>query len=431
MRPEKPTSPSPIMLTPEDQEVLLFAQDSMAGIPSDVPPEIREREEAEVVDFVNTFEGRERIMAAWGRDIAEQQVRGGWIDRVLASSGVITPETPQSPTLTPKEVARRFEKDGFVTRPPRFEQLIEDDSRTTEFQFDRQPSGDPVDQRGRNPRKTTEINGLRSLWGFLGDYVTKASPRRRKTDGRLGAEAKQAMSIRENLTFIGQQEFQEGTAGLAVLWKSYLDEDPRRQICVVTGASKLPQNRNGDKSDRFVRKAVLDNFDEEKDKRYLNRIVENVEDLTARPENARVVILDDWTVTGRQMFGVVNELLKSPTAQRYAPSMELNVIAAPKSRIERGLPLGLKAKPLKVRAYYEAYEAKDTGDKDVDCHITGAHSTTNFGFGVTVEELVKTMNHQTIAIGQKKYEIPALASVYRDYWRPSHPSLSRNIGREI
>jgi hypothetical protein len=277
----------------------------------------------------------------------------------------------------------------------------------------------------------TEIDGLKDLWNFLGNYLKKASqPHRLRTNGRFGAEAKQAKSIRENLTFIGEREFQEATAGLATIWKAYLDEDPKRQLCIITGASKLPQYRLVEKSDSFVKKAVLANFKEDEDEKYLDRMVDSPDDLTAQPVDARVVILDDWSVSGRQMFSVLNDLFKNKSALKYASSMEINLLAAPKGRIDKGLQFGLKTTLIKVRAYYEAYEARETGDKDVECHITGAHSTVNFGFGVTIEELVKTLNRQTKAIGQKSYKIPAIASIYRDYWRTSYPDSSQNSARK-
>ncbi|MBC7546377.1 hypothetical protein H7171_01380, partial [Candidatus Saccharibacteria bacterium] len=50
----------------------------------------------------------------------------------------------------------------------------------------------------------------------------------------LISTANTAQSIRENLTFIGQPEYDEATKGIAAQWRQDLLDNPDAQLCVIT-----------------------------------------------------------------------------------------------------------------------------------------------------------------------------------------------------
>lgn len=232
----------------------------------------------------------------------------------------------------------------------------------------------------------TEYEMLRQLDEFLA-----------KMEGSLGGKyADDARSIRDKLTFIGEKEYKKAAAGIAANWKAVLEADANLQICVIAGEiAKLKDKKTKDKtiygnqikSDEYLLEAILANFSEEDWEKYGGRVLVDRDDIAQAPkEHLRVVLLDDWTISGWQLRKVYISLIgQYPEIRKQ---IEVQLITANKQRIEQGLAVDwlYTGEKLPVKAYYSAHYSKTAAR---GAHITGSHSTSDFDFEVTIARMVK------------------------------------------
>ena len=232
----------------------------------------------------------------------------------------------------------------------------------------------------------TEYEMLRQLDEFLA-----------KMEGSLGGKyADDARSIRDKLTFIGEKEYKKAAAGIAANWKAVMEADADLQICVIAGEiAKLKDKKTDDKtiygnqikSDEYLLEAILANFSEEDWEKYGGRVLVDRDDIAQAPkEHLRVVLLDDWTISGWQLRKVYISLIgQYPEIRKQ---IEVQLITANKQRIEQGLAVDwlYTGEKLPVKAYYSAHYSKTAAR---GAHITGSHSTSDFDFEVTIARMVK------------------------------------------
>lgn len=232
----------------------------------------------------------------------------------------------------------------------------------------------------------TEYEMLRQLDEFLA-----------KMEGSLGGKyADDARSIRDKLTFIGEKEYKKAAAGIAANWKAVMEADADLQICVIAGEiAKLKDKKTDDKtiygnqikSDEYLLEAILANFSEEDWEEYGGRVLVDRDDIAQAPkEHLRVVLLDDWTISGWQLRKVYISLIgQYPEIRKQ---IEVQLITANKQRIEQGLAVDwlYTGEKLPVKAYYSAHYSKTAAR---GAHITGSHSTSDFDFEVTIARMVK------------------------------------------
>lgn len=306
------------------------------------------------------------------------------------------------------EAALKMESRGFAEIAPSYEDQLLDDSRTKEFTYNNLPPHIESDLRVEN--NLTEIEGLRDLDTFLSFFleITKSH------DGSYSfpEDAEQAQSILENLTFIGEREYAEAARGLGVLWKNYLDADPKRKLCVLANVSNSDKYPGKRKSDDYLRERVFDTFSDEDKQKYAGRIFTELEHIEEDPpEDVRVVLLDDWTISGRQLGRVYRDIEEDPVFRAFIDSIEVNLLVASSDRLENGLldPDDLSRPPVKVKAYYRSHHAEKAKTENKG-HVSGLHSTVNFDFGDTIEKMIKRLDQIGIP-----YELPPLASVVRTY----------------
>lgn len=307
-----------------------------------------------------------------------------------------------------QQAAQRMERGGYAEIAPSFKDQIEDESRTTPFTYNNLPPHVATD--GRQEKVTTEIQGLRDLDEFLDLFL--ATTDRPNGTYLFEQEAKQAQSLIDNLTFIGEREYQTAADGLVTMWKAYLDADPSRKICIITGASNSQKYLGTRKSDAHLKAHMLRRFSDQELEEYAGRIVDSPEAIQADShDKVRVILLDDWTISGSQMHRAYSELIRNPRFRKFANSVEVNLLAASKDRIYNGIadPDDPHKKHLPVRAYYMAHPVSKSIAK-YGAHIAGLHSTVNFDFGDTIEKIVKRM--ESIGIPRS---LPALASIVRAY----------------
>lgn len=312
----------------------------------------------------------------------------------------------QFKTVRAERASVNMESKGFAVNAPRFADQVSDKTRKTVFVYNDMPTHHNPD--GWPTYGATEHEGLNQLQGFLAEYTQDAE--------RLGGNpflVEQAQEMLENLTFIGDIEYKEAVRGIGQLWKDYLNSDPKHKICAIAGISgslKYPGIR---KSDNYTRDRILQTFTDEELEKYSGRIVPNIDALRGSPpEDVRVILVDDWAISGNQTRRLYNELMEDPFFTDYKKSIEVNLIASSKNHIEEGLqvdPGGMEAGFLKLRSYYVSHYG-DSSTSENEGYVTGLHSTVNFDF----EEIVEAIAIDRLKHGNPSV-LPALASIVPRY----------------
>ncbi len=339
---------------------------------------------------------------------------------------LVTP-AEKGEVLTPQEIVRRFEVDHVVREAPLFaEQALETDrtNQVTYVDGVREFMGSDAMRRMYRPhwRTMSEQDGLVELYDFL-ERTHNYAYRYSKPNS-----AEQARGISDNLTFIGEKEYAEATAGIATYWKALLDRNPDQQVLVLaTEVSK--RFTGGIKSDQYLFERILERFDDAELENYAGRLITDFGDVTATsPKDLRVVLLDDWTISGDQLTTVAREIQKEHA--RFLPSVEVQLIAASPKRIKQGfdaMPYRPQAPresvPLPLRAYFMAHQ--DETSQKSETRITGAHSSVDFDFENEIKWIADDLRSAAGmrarfgflfgGIGRYVNDLPAMTNIIRPY----------------
>ncbi len=316
-------------------------------------------------------------------------------------------------------------KQHFVKDAPIFEEQIRDKSRTNTFRHLASYGANPMsfDDLG-NPdiRELTEHQGLVELHDFLMDCTT--NPKMAANDD-YETYMIQAKSMLENLTFIGKKEYDEAVQGLGKLWKDYLESDPDNQICVPLAITRSEGLR---KSDTYLFENILATFSDGELEQYSGRIVQEVSDITKEPENVRIILLDDWTISGAQMSSSYRSISSSRAYSKYAVCVRVNLIAASENRLEKGLGVGNgnwgnnETARLPVESYFRAHTAEGSV---YGTHTTGTHSSVDYDFQTNIanmRSILTTLDSLPDGTPTEKVKMPPLTNIVRTY-RNSKPAV--------
>jgi hypothetical protein len=318
------------------------------------------------------------------------------------------------------EAVPKIETNGYAETAPRFEEQARDTSRSRVFMFNRLPMG--VDPEGWEQETMTESQGLKELSGFLDGYIEKNDTEWSNAKGTILAE-----DMRENITFIGEREHSEAVRGLAATWKAYLRENPERMICVLTGSSESKKYPGQIKSDAHLRDEILKTFSEEELEEFSGRIVADIVDIRGRkPTDTRLILLDDWTISGQQIRRIYRELEHDPYFTPFRKSLEVNLVVASEERLEQGLqiyPEDPSSGSIKVKSYFKSHPGKGA-KSDNKSYVSGLHSSVNYDF----EDLLEDMIYEETAEGEAP-KILALASIVRSYDTPKVEVTSTRLKR--
>ncbi len=320
-----------------------------------------------------------------------------------------------SETLVDVELmVSRMESRGFAKEAPRVEDQAQDQTRRNKITH----VTAPYPKMGKEAfgqeavEEVTEHEALNRLLLFL-DTVASES----EYDSRREA----ARTLAENLTFIGEKEYQEATAAIANMWKRYLDSDPKKQLCILTEISKSAKKV---KSDMFLLDSILAHFDDAELKKYQGRLLNDPEELTAQPEDARVVLLDDWVISGSQMREAYNDITSNSRMRPYLKSIEINLIVTSDPRIENGLVVSGAWSDedihVPVKGYFKAHESSISANEH-KAHVTGFHSSVDFDFE---SSFITQMAREFYA------PLPPPANIVRQYRRSTLPNIKRLTGRQ-
>jgi hypothetical protein len=327
-----------------------------------------------------------------------------------------------------------METQGFVKQTPNLSEQLADESRANEFTYkagqDALWNHDP----GRGDRqKLTEHQGLTGLTGFLDRFSDEVASSADAEDQSLRG---MASSIRENLTFIGQKEYDEAAKGVADYWKHYLLQDPKRMLAVIPRSQREGRGR---KSDSYFLETVLDNFNEQERKQFAGRIVNDIRKLNSEPGDTKVILPDDWSISGEQMNARIIELsLQAPEAyEKYKDSMEANLIVADKHKLDEGIQYyeqstdsDLKpARYLPTKAYFQAHQPKEA---IAPFHITGVNSSVDYLFEEQIGTMVRRLNKIHKDRGEPAdTEMPPLTNIIRAYRQRKPKNAIDDSGRVV
>ena len=293
--------------------------------------------------------------------------------------------------ISPEEAVRRLESDGVVKVAPRLAEQLknnkEDRSNIVTFITGVDISLGTRTSQGEYKDKRTELTEYEILYSF-DEFLAKI-----ETLGHGYPFGYSARLIRENLTFIGEKEYKEAAAGIAASWLAALEADDDLHIYAVTGEIAKLKNSNGKtayynqiKSDEYLLDNVLANFTEEDWEKYGGRILVDRDDIMKIPkEHLRVVLLDDWTISGWQLEDVYASLISQ--YPELKDSIEIQLIVANEQRIKHGLKTSVlnDSENIPVKAYFLAHHSKIAEN---EAHITGYHSAVDFDFEQTIGYIV-------------------------------------------
>lgn len=294
---------------------------------------------------------------------------------------------PVDEVLTTAEINERLEKNNVVKQAPNFADQASDQTRDniiTYVSSELALNGSSNQEFYHRRRGSmTETEALASLHSFLEDMS--------QDEDILKENRFTAKSMLENMTFIGEKEYKEASAAIAESWKYSLDSNPDLQICAVSDSISSSTGRI--KSDQYLSDTILSNFSDEELEKYSGRLVSHEEEITSEnPDNVKVVLLDDWTISGGQM----SQAIESFTSRNphLGQSVEVQLIAADSGRIESGFTTfdryGERTS-IPTKAYYLA---KDSEEAAYGAHITGSHSSVDYDFENDISEMIKDKNRE-------------------------------------
>lgn len=278
-------------------------------------------------------------------------------------------------SLTDTEIVRSLVEGRVVKKVPSLTEVAADAQR--ENHITRIAAFEATGGRLPNEYEATitetEQQAAADLVDFLKQFVEAGQ--HAEQGPSIVDEVARAQDMLENLTFIGETERLEAVKGLAAFWKSYLRENPANQICVVAGMRRSKKVKSGE----YLLNNIIGEFSDEELIEFQGRLVTELAQLTAEPEDAKVILLDDWIISGMQMTETIENIHTSRDFSRYSASVEINLVTCSRTRLEQGFDNGTSRTP--VRSYYLSKDAaKPTGYDEHGSYETGAHSSVDYDF---------------------------------------------------
>jgi hypothetical protein len=294
------------------------------------------------------------------------------------------------------EVVSRLETDHFVQQIPPFEEQVRDTTRTTPFAYLKPRSGRDAPEPDVEG-VATEYEGLQDLYEFLHSIAELDSVGSRRSRVENGSRARTAQSLLETTSFVGEPEYKEAAAVTGVRWKQYLDEDPKHKLCILTGVGALERYQGVRKSDDHLRDQILSTFTDDELERYSGRIVADITQMDVDPDHGKLVMLDDWSLSGKQMRDVYHSLDRFKTFRSYvdAGEVEINLLIASNDRLKNGFkvnPYNAHSPTLPVYAYYRSHQAS-TAKQENGGHVSGLHSSANYDFAMALKKIARKQEH--------------------------------------
>jgi len=340
------------------------------------------------------------------------------LDKITHSSPEQNPPNIH-PELPIAEISTRFETEHFVKIAPTFSEQVQDESRTNQINYvvssTSLTSHTSDSDHIKNRESLTEHESLIGLMNFLENATKKLSPR----DPAVAKQARYTRELKDTLTFIGKKEYDEATRGIAKYWSHLLKENSDLILIPVAGIIKKQKNRGKEqiKSDEFVLNNILDNIPEQeydgltKSGRLRPNGLDGLDGVD--PKNVKVILVDDWTISGDQLKNAAKMVASLHPA--LSDNIEIQLIASNKDRVENGLKTGFANDPkIPLRSYYLAHNAP--GAFHSQAHITGCYSSVDFNFELDIRDIVKALKKKGEAA-----TMPPLTNIVRPYRQNEAP----------
>ncbi len=337
------------------------------------------------------------------------------VELALYDDGIIVIEplrAQKSPNA--ERIYEGLERDHCVKVAPRLQDQLRDRSRrhnVIRYVGDTKQAigtGTHYDEYQQHIKKTSELTALREYARLLAEYDANTAPNDRSN----------ISSLRDDLTFIGKNEYSEAVRGIATYWKTLLDRNPTQKIFVCTQAIG---SKHFVKSDEYMIDRIVAQFSNDELERYKGRFtMDHADIIDSDPKDVRIVLVDDWTISGSQLRSAARRfIVKYP---QFAGRIEIQLIAASRERITLGLEeitgrisdsegWAETQLSIPVRSYYVAHKAKSEDPSARGTCITGAHSSVDYGFENTLQTLVGVSGAAAM---------PPLTNIVRVYRSPGY-----------
>lgn len=431
---------SPEVIHPE-AENLTFIAESIAAIDPNSPLDVKTVDRTAVAEFAAELEDREEVVRrfyGWleraidclPEDLAED-VRNYAKTKTLDENGLLPSQTERisevhdrsgqwekhaSGLFVPASSEEATATSQTARMTPSFEEQVLDDSRTNTFKYSRTGGDTRMSEEGSE--SMTEQEGLIELFEMLNDYV----------DSHLAAAdptlRSRVQSLLTSLNFIGEHEYSNGVKEIGEKWKGFLDEDENRQICVPTLISHS-QKYKDTKSDEYFKDRILGTFSDEELDKYSGRIVADIADLSAKPEDILFIMADDWSISGKQMERAFAELRTMRFFNKLlaAGSVAVHNLIASSERLEDGLCVSsMLRRKIKLPVYSPFVSRKSPGaETEVGGHIAGTHSVVNYDYA----DIIRNGPVRLLSKKGRSVILPALVAVVSPYRYTSYePTVS-------
>ena len=277
------------------------------------------------------------------------------------------PKAAESNGISELEIPGLIEHRGYVCPARNFGEQAAETDRTTPYEY--------LGEEMRSPNvPSNEHDGLVELSDFLEAHQ----------------DDPMARGMLDSLTFIGEKELREAAAGIAAYWKHFLDSNPDARLCAVAGLSIpaeacsccTPVRRGMVKSDRYIIERVLEHFTDEEQDKYRGRLLLGLNHVKVDGRRTKVVLIDDWIISGQQMGHVVHQLRN---VRRFY-DIEINLVVATADLIENGFESN--GQRTTVRSYFTAHTATGpTEPSSGNAYITGIHSSVDRNFARALQNI--------------------------------------------
>lgn len=374
----------------------------------DQNPNITTQEKAKTLNKISQYIGQQALNRFdTSQSVKDKKLNPEEVWQTYAGNIIIDP-TANEVSVEAESIVARLETDHVVKQAPKLsEQMLQTDrdNLLTYLPGQKHSYGTTASKQEYQYQREeiTEAKALQNLYSFLNDVSQDENLSQQKRDT--------AASMIENLSFIGKKEYLEATKGIATYWKELLEANPDLQIYAVAGEIAKSYIEDGvTKSDEYILDNILAQFSDEELQKYAGRLVLRERSVTAeKSENLRVVLLDDWTISGAQLSNARRRFLNNNPD--FEKSVEVQLLVAGEQRIKNGLSVPktdyTRDTSMPVRAYYLA-PADSTSE--YGARISGFHSAVDFDFEDTLEFMVnaKADNNDTASM-------PAPANIVRPY----------------
>lgn len=414
---------------------------------SESMPEYHKIPEGEVP---NAFIGAEVDMSDWSDDDHARYDARIWAQDEAAKAQIQAEKSytidasaePYEAQLTPVEVISKLEYDHVVKEANSFENQVNDLARTNKIACVvglRENIGSSGHESKYDDRRVemSEHDALKATYQFFEAMAYVEEKQYQDDINEYGEEEVTPREefttfgddMRKHLTFIGEKELQEASAGLADYWKALLESNPNQQLYIPIGEiikstfDEALDKASMVKSDKYVFDHIMAHFSEEERTKYANRLVTEQSAITVDdPESLRIILLDDWAISGSQLVTATDTLRMD--LPQFASRIEVNLIVATEDQITHGLARtrndtlpGMATAPLPVRAYFKSHHTDFLRNRKA--YITGAHSSVDYGFSEEIEESLKSLwfreTHGALKLPDSLRSTPPLMNIVRPY----------------